>query len=165
MGNDGREIVFSANAEERAALAQRFDLADLATLTGKAQLSRVAGGRVYRLSASFEADVIQTCVVTLEPMPARVSESFTLTFAPAEEIERPNEVVIGDEEDPPEPLIDGTIDIGEAVAEHLCLALDPFPRKEAAVIPEPYVAKEDVVDDERPHPFAALAELKKRLEG
>jgi uncharacterized metal-binding protein YceD (DUF177 family) len=161
IGNDGREVTFSASDEERAALAARFDLEGLAALAGRAVVTRIAGGKLFRLEAAFEADAVQTCVVTLDPLPVRLSETFTMTFAPAEDIERPSEVVIGEEEDPPEPLVDGTIDVGEAVAEHLSLALDPFPRKAGAEIPENPAA---AAEEERPHPFAALAQLKKSLE-
>jgi uncharacterized metal-binding protein YceD (DUF177 family) len=160
IGNDGREITFTASEEERAALAARFDLEELPSLVGKAVLTRIAGGKLFRLDASFEADVVQTCVVTLDPLPAHLTEHFTMTYAAEADIEHQREVVIGEEEDPPEPLTDGTIDVGEAVAEHLSLALDPFPRKPGAEIPASPLGEEE----ERPHPFAALAQLKKSLE-
>ena len=44
-----------------------------------------------------------------------------------------DEVLIDlDAEDPPEPVVDGGVDIGEVVTEHLALALDPYPRREGA---------------------------------
>lgn len=161
IGNDGRDVSFSASEEERAALAARFDLEALGALAGRAVVTRIAGGKLFRLEAAFEADAVQTCVVTLDPLPVHLSETFTMTFAPADDIERPSEVVIGEEEDPPEPLVDGTIDIGEAVAEHLSLALDPFPRKAGAELPDSPAA---AAEEDRPHPFAALAQLRKTLE-
>ena len=44
---------------------------------------------------------------------------------------------------------------GEAAAEQLALALDPYPRSPDAVLP-------DVPDDPEAQPFAALAPLQRR---
>jgi uncharacterized metal-binding protein YceD (DUF177 family) len=58
-------------------------------------------------------------------------------------------------EDPPEPIVNGAIDLGALATEFLMLALDPYPRKEGAVF-EPVIAPVDPAD----HPFAALEALK-----
>ncbi len=69
-----------------------------------------------------------------------------------------------DEDDEwPEPIVEGRIDIGEAVAQQLALALDPYPRK-------PGISLEDVIgnaaagDDRPASPFAVLAGLVDRKE-
>ena len=58
-------------------------------------------------------------------------------------------------EDPPELIVNGTIDLGALATEFLVLGLDPYPRKAGAVF-EPVLAPTDPED----HPFAALAKLK-----
>jgi uncharacterized metal-binding protein YceD (DUF177 family) len=114
----------------------------------------MAGG-YYRLAAAFEAQLTQPCAITSEPVPARIAESFTLTFGPVEDS---SEIVLDGDAEPVEPLDDGMIDIGEAVAQQLSLTLDPFPRAPGATLEE----EADLSDrSPRESPFAALAKLRK----
>ncbi len=86
---------------------------------------------VVRLDASFAAELVQECVVTLEPVPSSIAEEFTLLFAATRD---QRTVVLDSAEETVEPLADGRIDIGEAVAQQLSLALDPYPRRAPASI-------------------------------
>lgn len=144
----------AASAEERAALAQRFGLLSLDRLEAKVRVTPLAGG-FYRLQASFVAGLVQACVVTLEPVPATIDEDFSLLYGP---VDGETEVVLDAETETVEPLDGGMIDIGEAVAQQLSLALDPFPRTTEAM-PESTVtaAGGSGLDT----PFAALAKLRK----
>jgi uncharacterized metal-binding protein YceD (DUF177 family) len=150
----------TANADERAALSQRLGLVALDRFEVDANLSReVAGG--IRLAARIEADLVQECVVTLDPVPSRLDESFVLIYR-----RRPlaqSEIIDLGEEDI-EPLEGDSIDIGEAAAQQLSLALDPFPRAPTAQLPEAGVP-DPATEREMPpptHPFAALARLAKK---
>ena len=125
------EIV--ADGAERAALARRFGLDSLDALTASVTLTKFGDGRRVRLSANFSADVLQSCVVTLEPAPSRIEDSFVLVYdedagGPAEA----ETVVLLKGQISPEPWSGVVIDVGEAVAEHLALALDPYPRATGA---------------------------------
>lgn len=135
-----------ATPAERAALARRFGLRGLESLGAEVRLAPL--GRGVRLDAALEANVVQECVVTLEPVPNHVSERFTLVYggAPASP----------DEDTVVEPLENETIDIGEAVAQQLSLALDPYPRAPGAAIDPRWTGGE-----EGKGPFAALGKLKK----
>ncbi len=155
-----REIV--ANAAERARLAERFGLLALDRLTAALSLKR-GRGRLIQVQGRFEAEVVQACVVTLEPVRARLSESFTVAFR-TEPAGGAGAVVIGvDDEDPPEELIEGRIDLGEIVAQQLAVALDPYPHapgaEEKAEVSEP---GESAADRRTASPFAALARLRER---
>ncbi len=114
----------AANAAERAALARRFSLLSLDRLEAEVRLERLEGG-VVRLTASLVAEAVQECVVTLEPVPARLAEDFTVLYGAPEAA---RDIVLDSEAEPVEPLEGGRIDIGEAVAQQLSLSLDPFPR-------------------------------------
>jgi len=155
-----REI--DAGPAERQALAARFGLVAIGSLSATIRLRRLDGGRMVRVAGSLTAEVVQTCVVTLDPVPAHVAEDFTALFVPAESMPDPEAEMILDprslEDDLPEPMTAGTIDIGELTAQHLSLALDPYPRR-------PDAAFEGWDDDATPaavSPFTALAALKRR---
>ena len=140
----------AATPAERAALADRFGLLALDRLEAQVRLTRLAGG-FLRLSAELSADVTQACVVTLEPVAAPVEDSFELLYGPADEGAK--EVVLSGEVELVEPLADGLLDIGEAVAQQLSLALDPYPRAPGVVAEAP---QEGLAS-----PFAALAKWRK----
>ena len=164
----GREIAFEATAAERAALAARFDLIELKSLKGTATAKhwRKLG---VALEGRFEAEVVQACVVTLEPVPAKLSEKFRVHYLPAEMLEEAvggpgseREIIIDtDSEEPPEPFEAGHIDVGEMVAEQLALALDPYPRKPGVKADEA-PASEPAEEEKKPNPFAVLEKLKKK---
>jgi uncharacterized metal-binding protein YceD (DUF177 family) len=152
LAASGERFEFAATAEERAGLAKRFALLALDRLEAKVKLTPLAGG-YYHLAAEFEAKLTQACTLTLEPIPNRIAEAFTLTYGPAEE---GGEIVL--DGDPVEPLDDGVIDIGEAVAQQLSLALDPFPRAPGATAEVEIGTSAEVPSES---PFAALARLRK----
>ena len=160
VGDEGLEVGFEANAAEREALARRFGLLALDRLAGAAQLRRASDGRI-RAKVTFDADVLQSCVVTLEPVAAHLSDAFEASFGDGAEVGRELEVEVGvDEEDPPEPIRGGRMELGELVAQHLSLALDPYPRKRGAELPAAAGADQPAEPEARP--FAALAKLASR---
>lgn len=161
-GDEGRREI-AADAGERAALAERFGLLGLDSLTASVRLKRVRGGAV-RVTASFTADVVQACVVTLAPVPAHIEESFTILYAREAAAPGGAEVVVPlEDETLPEPLAGNTIDIGEAVAQNLAVALDPYPRAPGARLQDVF---EGAGEGETPPadrgPFAALASFGKK---
>ena len=164
LGED-RETVFEIHPgdEERAALARRFGLVALPSLNATVSATRTAEGDV-RLSGRLKAEAVQTCVVTLDPVPAVIDTEFTRLFSPKASWDNREEIVLAPgDEDPPDPLVGETVDAGEVAAETLGLALDPFPRIPGAKLP---VLTTDE-DKEGNYPdksgaFAALAKLKER---
>ncbi len=151
-----RERVFELEATEaeRAALARRFDLPEIGKLTASVRLRRSHAGRFVQLSASLSADVVQNCVVTLDPVPAHVESSFEILYEPGPGPEG-REVVVDAAELDIEPLEGDVIDIGEAVAEELSLSLDPYPRAPGAEV------EGTDGEDGRNRPFETLARLKR----
>jgi uncharacterized metal-binding protein YceD (DUF177 family) len=139
----------AASPTELAALAHRFDLLALDRLEAEVRLKRLAGG-LLRLSAALSAEVVQCCVVTLEPVRAAIDEQFTLLYRPGAASEKA--VVLSGAEEPVEPLPADTLDIGETVAQQLSLALDPYPRAPGAMAAAP--------DEPPASSFAALAKWK-----
>ncbi|MFO1056999.1 MAG: DUF177 domain-containing protein [Dongiaceae bacterium] len=144
-----------ANQDERAALARRFGLLSLGRLVATLTWRRQAGDLV-RLDGVLEASLAQPCVVTLDPVPAELTESFTLRFMRGVAAEDREVVIDPEADDPPEPLGDGPVDVGEIVAQQLALALDPYPRAAGVdlgtVLPE----------SEPESPFGVLRKLRPR---
>jgi len=126
----------AAGEDELAALAARFGLLALQSLSARAELCRAqardGSGPAVRVTFDWQAAIVQACVVTLEPVPATLGEQgVEIEFAlDGGERERRRELSFSlDDPEPPEPPPGPVIDIGEIVAEQLGLAVDPYPRK------------------------------------
>ena len=144
-----------ATPSEREKLSRRFDLLALDRLNAAVELRR-QGGQVIVLEATFEAEFVQSCVITLEPVAGSVSDRFTLVYGPAEGEHQ--EIGWQQEEAAFEPLNGDVIDIGEAVAQELSLSLPVFPRHPDATIDA------EIVVESTESPFIALAHLMRRTE-
>jgi hypothetical protein len=159
---EAREVVrkIEATPAERDALACRLDLHALRALSATLRVRR-RSDQVVEVLGTFEADLEQTCVVTLDPVPAHLERKFHQIYSA--EVEAPaGEVVVSidadEEDDAPEPLTDRGIDLGEAVVQQLAVSLDPYPRKPGAEIPAEYGAADA---GRQAGAFAALARLRR----
>jgi uncharacterized metal-binding protein YceD (DUF177 family) len=163
LGTAPRALSIGANEEERHALARRFDLLGISRLAAEATLAR--SGEAVVATGHLSAAVTQSCIATDEPVPATVEEDFRIEFRPHPEGGGGDEEVelSGGELDV--VFYDGAlVDLGEAVAETLSLALDPFPRSANAdaALREAGVKSEEEAREES-SPFAALKALKDKL--
>jgi virulence-associated protein VagC len=125
LGSQMTIYPIAASSEECQALARRFDLLALTRLDAEVQLQRVGEGRVH-LQGTFQAQVVQSCVVTLDPVESTLSERFSMVFA--SQAPQGSRVTVELEDEIIEPIEGNAIDIGEAVAQQLALLLDPYPR-------------------------------------
>ena len=155
----GLHIEAKAPAEVRAQLVKLANLRDLPHLSAVFDLTRRGGG--VHVAGQVKARVGQTCVVTLEPLENDLDEPINVLFAPRLEVAAKDDGAdrrAGDEE-PPEPLIEGKVDLGAIATEFLLLGIDPYPRKAGTEFAAVKTA------DDSARPFAALEALKKRLGG
>ena len=159
--NAGRTWILEATADECTVLAKRFAILDVTSLTAKVKVKPMTHGDLIRVSGSLQASVVQACVVTLVQVPQQVQEEFDLTFAPSVGEDGLEIDIDLSQDDPPEPILDGKIDLGEIVAEYLALGIDPFPRADGAEFVE---ISEDCELEEapQPSPFAVLSSLTKK---
>ena len=113
-------------------------------------------------SGEVHAEVTQSCVVSLEPIEATVDEPVDVRFAPPKAADRKASeeqealTLSLAEEDEPDPVIDGKIDLGALAAEFFALGLDPYPRKPGAILDE-----ESANSEPTDSPFAGLAQRAK----
>ncbi len=150
----GRAFEFIADEAERLRIAEWLNIPAVASFAVRGRLTPQAKG-AFLVEAAFEAALTQSCVVTLEPVAARVSGAFTRLYG--DSALAPQRHVIFDEEEPnpPEPIFGNSIDVGAATAEELSLAMEPYPRKEGVALES---AEEGA--PARENPFAKLAVLK-----
>jgi len=144
-----------ATAEERERLSQRFDLISLDHVVADVELRRQSPEMIL-LEAEFAAEFEQCCAVSLEPVHGAVSDRFSLVYGPAPEEEQ--EIALTSDEPAFEPLDGNSIDIGEAVAQELSLALPIFPRD-----PEPRIDQAAMAEPLE-GPFAMLVRVRKDAE-
>ncbi len=154
-----------ATPEECARLAAWLDLPSVARFDADLMVERISAEEAA-VSGTFEADVELVCGVSLEPFRQVLSGPVSGRFrkpagrAPSREEESGGDVVVDlDTEEPGEWRPQG-IDIGALAAEELSLAVPDFPRKPDAVLEPPPGGEGGT--DEKPNPFAVLAQLKEQ---
>ncbi|MEZ5742730.1 MAG: DUF177 domain-containing protein [Sphingomonadaceae bacterium] len=150
---EGKQARIEANGAERAALAERFGLVSVERLEAEVSLSR--NERAVDVTGTLRAAWVQSCAISAEDLPVSVAEAIAFRFVPARADFDPDEELEIDAEDCDEIDYEGThIDLGEAVAQSLGLAIDPY-----AVGPDAEEARARLGEDEA-NPFAALKGLK-----
>ncbi len=146
---EGIDFLVTPTPAERAAVAARMGLVELSAFTCSFELQR-AVNRTIHATGQLRAVAVQTCVVSLEPFEAVIAEDFAVRFVPegteSEDLDLDAEDEI--------PYAGAILDLGEAAAEQLALALDPFPRKPGVTLPEE-------AEDAPEGAFAALRRLRK----
>jgi len=161
----------SANAAEKNALARRFDLVAIQSLSAEYELKKE--GAKVQMKARIAAELQQSCAVTGDPVQAQITEAVDLLFCPEEDTPsfpdagsvRDIEPETGDEEGIELAAADcdivhytgQAIDIGEAIAQSLYLALDAYPRSAGADA----VAEENLQSEAAAGPFGGLSDMLK----
>ena len=175
----GRSYVLAAKPDACARVAARLGLQKVDSLTARLDVKFAPAG-IIKVTGQIDAVVVQSCVVTLAPVPATVTDAVDAGFITEERTAKEKlkrakakargeeeEIVEIDAEDPPETAQGGRIDLGEVAVAHLALALDPYPRAPGAAFEPRIYGLEDGAQDPAPpiSPFAALAEFKRRPKG
>ncbi|MCW8836887.1 MAG: DUF177 domain-containing protein [Rhodospirillales bacterium] len=163
----GIRLTIEADETERCALAKRFDLVSIDSLSAEVEVNHGPVAKSIRLEGSLCANITERCVVTLQPLSKRIESAFVRVFTTQPETEESDEIEVWlDEDEPPEFIDAGDLDVGEVVSEQLGLDLDPFPRSEGAEF-KGYneVSSGDAPPEEKANPFAALQELRDKLKG
>ncbi|WLR93867.1 YceD family protein [Shinella zoogloeoides] len=160
------EVTISADAEERAGLAELWSVLEVKALSATFQVLRWKRDGV-RLKGRVTADIVQACVVTLDPVESHIDEPVEVIFVPeGSKLARLPAATEGGEmlldpdgPDAPEIFTGDTIDAGVVAAEHAALAIDPYPRKPDTAFAGHIESSEE--DNRKPSPFAVLKDWKK----
>ena len=149
-------MTITADTNEREALAKRFNLLSLTRLEADYTLSENDSGIEAR--GHMRAELAQPCVATGGAVPETIDTEFLLRFVTERGDDGNDEELEIDSEDCDVIGYDGqTIDMGEAVAETMALAMTPYPRSGDA---DAYLKEAGVLSEEQASPFAVLQSLK-----
>lgn len=157
----------AASAAERRAMADLAGLPDILSAEAALDVVPKSGGRI-EVTGRVRARIVQTCVVTLDPIENEIDEEIDLTFAPEAEARPLSDLIEEGQDDevpvevpdPPEAIVNGSIDLGRIATDALFLAIDPYPRKPGVVF-----EAEVTAPDPEDHPFAALKALQDSKKG
>jgi uncharacterized metal-binding protein YceD (DUF177 family) len=137
LGNAGDAVRFSADDAERARIAKWAGIPSVEKLEVQVGIRKLESNR-FGLGFDLSAEVTQSCVVTLEPVPAHIQRSFSreLVFAGTSR-HRPDQADKGgaesealvDLDEGPEEITSLHIDLAVPALEEFVLALDPYPRR------------------------------------
>ena len=155
------EMLIEADANENAALATRFGVLAIDGFSATANFEKKDNAVLAK--GTFSAIITQPCAVTREPLTYRLEEDFSLRFVPAGalgEYEEDAEFELTEEDLDEIEYTGDVFDLGEAVAQELGLAIDPYregPGAEAAR------AEAGIESDEARVPSGPLAEALAKL--
>ncbi len=157
LPNSGRDIMLRATAAQNAALAERFQLENVADYYIEAQIIRQ--GQNIILTGFVSAKIEQLCSLSLVPVWTDLKVPLHIRFCPEERIADATEIE-DIEAEIDEALCDGVADIGEAVAQLFALEIPPYPRAKGADFTP---IQEDIeADASPPSPFSVLTKLKEK---
>jgi len=165
LGLKGKDFKFRATDEENHALARRYSVLSVDGLTAQCRIIPVKKGE-FRLDATFRANIMQSCSISLDPVEDNISAEFTLVLqrAPRQKPNEKTEIDFRPDERDIELLTTNLIDAGEMIAQYLSLEINPYPRKKNATgeWPGQKIIKEDdlLLESEKKNPFEILKSLK-----
>lgn len=163
LGRAGADVTIAADAEALKRLAAWAKVEAVESFKGEVALKKTAATR-FSLDYTLDADIVQACVVTLEPIRSHIAQTFSRELhlshgtghrhaVKAEEL-----TIAAGDDDAPEEIESPRYDLAGPLLEEFVLAIDPYPRAPDAALPE----LPETVAPPRESPFAALKALKDR---
>lgn len=155
-----QQVDLVANKTERAALASRFGIVGIGALKATANLKE--GAAMVDVTGTITAELVQSCAISGDDFPVRVSSQYHLRFLPAADYEAAMQAA-GDEVELAAEDLDtiaysgSTLDLGEAIAQSLALEINIYAEGPGA---EAARAQYGLSTPEESGPFAALKALK-----
>ena len=171
----GKTVKMTADEAQLKAIAARLEVSEVKYLEATLRLTLQNAGHILHIEGQFKSEVVQECVVTLQPVTSVLEDNFEAWYADHSKavsfnrakhnmkaMEEGDEVQILEEKDDPEALVDGQVDLGEVVVQFLSLSVNPYPRAEgvetdddeAPIVIAPKTPAAST--NNRPNPFAAL---------
>ncbi|MFV0645370.1 MAG: YceD family protein [Sphingomonadaceae bacterium] len=154
-------VTLVPDEQQRAALARRFGLSAIRQM--QAVISLDADGDTIIARGSLAADIEQPCAISGEDFSTHIEEPLYLRFVPVNTICQAGEeeIELGAEDCDEIPYSGDQFDLGEAIAQSLFLAIDPYAKG-----PDADMARKEsgLMDENASGPFAALAALRGQMD-
>jgi len=158
LSQAGSDVGVSVSGDDLVRLARWAGVDAVNAFIAVVELRRLSKTQ-FAFDAALDADIVQACVVTLEPVITHIARRFSreLHFSPRSRATGGVLTLAAGDEDVPEEIDNLNYDLAAPLLEEFLLAIDPYPRKEGAAFePPPAVA-------EPPEsPFAVLQSIKER---
>jgi uncharacterized metal-binding protein YceD (DUF177 family) len=160
LGQAGDAVAIEAGPEERAGLARLAGVLEVPKFSAGATLKKISPSR-FEIAYALAAEVIQACVVSLEPLTAPIVREFTreLHFTPVLRHADKEVIVSPADDEVPEEIESLHYDLAGPLVEEFLLAIDPYPRKDGVAFAPPGEAP-GKAKDKPESPFAVLKSLK-----
>jgi uncharacterized metal-binding protein YceD (DUF177 family) len=153
----GDEVTIAPVPDDLARIANWADVQAIDAFRAKIDLQKISPTH-FKLGVTFEADIVQACVVTLEPVRSHIAHTFIreliLTHALQHAVKEIELTPVDD--DGREEIESLRYDLAVPVLEEFALSIDPYPRAPGVEFEPPADDADSAV-----HPFAALKSLKK----
>ena len=174
-GLDRERVKFTItpDKDKYESIVKFLDLASLQEFSCDLDIVRKGGQHIVHITGRIKATLEQVCVQSLEPVPTSIDEEFEAHFADREEAVPfskakkelfskygVDDMPILEEEEDPEPIKNGKIDLGVLAIQYLSLSLDPYPRREG--LESQFGEPETIQIGEAGNPFAALKDWNKK---
>jgi len=157
MGQGEQTYKISANKAQLLTLAEILQVPAVNNFAADISLMFQKKRGILNVTGVVRANLKLISVISLEPFTKDYTAEFSLTYDTNAEYE---DIYSDDDdinEDQPDIVIGGKIDLGDIAIEQIALLMEDHPRKEGETF-------EAVIEDNEPiknNPFAALAKLKK----
>ncbi len=155
----GLSVDDAATKYERQKTAELLDVLSVDRLEFRAVITPADDG-AYDVIGSVRARLVQTCVITLEPIAVDIDNAINVRYLPDGKLKAEEDEVLNPEERDLEPLGDGALDLGQLAYEYLVIALDPYPKGAGSEFDWKGSDRADAEDEDKP--FSALRQLKER---
>lgn len=157
----GKDVQLAAKPDELQRIAVWAEVPSVERFEALITLLKLSQSR-FLYKAALKADVVQSCVVSLVPVPAHVEASFErelhLVSHVARDLAAHGDVPIGEaDEEGPEDIESTRYDLAAPLLEEFLLALEPYPRAPGVVFESP-----DDPEEKPESPFAVLKALKSK---
>ena len=163
LGRGTADLRITTSDDDRARIARWADVQAVETFAATMVLRKHAANS-FSLDAELTADVVQDCVVTLEPVRSHIARHIHRELHLAPSLRHRSDTTIAlsqsaGEDDVPEEIDSLDYDLAGPLLEELVLALDPYPRAPGVEFAAPVEAGEP--ENKPESPFAVLKSLKK----
>ncbi len=159
LGSALRRYKLKAGPDELAYIKEVLKVDDVKSFESQMEVKLYKSAHRLEVRGVAKADIELTSVISLEKFVKTYAPEFTVIFDTQMTLQELREIEFDFEDDVPDVIINGKIDLAEIAMEQIALVIDDFPRKDGEVFE--FKSEFDEETTQAMNPFAALAKLKK----